>query len=232
MTKIEHAADEKGNGRAAAGNGSSVEQDHRAPETVQEILARRAARLAQALVDEDGGEQVSLLLVRLGREVYGLEAQYVNRIEPVEYLTRVPRVPEWVAGMTNLRGRIYSVVDLRRYFGLPLAGTAEQRAANGDLPGESATRERVDAHLVIVRSADMGVALLVDDVLAMERVPQGRVQEATGVVRGLPGEYVRGVAERQRDRAAVKEDDTSMVVMLDLPALLANGQLVIHEEIA
>jgi purine-binding chemotaxis protein CheW len=198
---------------------------------VQEILARRAAKLAQALVDEDGGEQVSLLLVRLGREVYGLEAQYVDRIEPVEYLTRVPRVPEWVAGMTNLRGCVYSVVDLRRYFGLPLAGTAEQRAADGDPPGGSATRERAKPHLVIVRSADMDLALLVDDVLAMERVPRGRVQAATGIVRGLPGDYVRGVAERQRDGAAVKKDDASMVVMLDLPALLANGQLVIHKEI-
>ena len=59
------------------------------------------------------------MVIRLGREVYGLETDYVFDIRPLESITHVPRVPDWVAGVVNLRGRIISVLDLQRFLGLP-----------------------------------------------------------------------------------------------------------------
>ena len=88
---------------------------------IQQILDRRAAQLAQVPVEKDTGEQMALVLVRLGREICGLDARYVGRIRPVEHITHVPRVPDWVAGVTNLRGHVLSVIDLRTLFALPAA---------------------------------------------------------------------------------------------------------------
>jgi purine-binding chemotaxis protein CheW len=182
--------------------------------------------LAQAPEEEETGEQITLMLVRLGREIYGLDAQYVDRIEPVEHLTRVPRVPEWVAGMTNLRGRVLSVVDLARLFGLP-AGTSYEDNADD----KENHQEGTEPYLAVVEAADMALALVVDNVLAVETIPLSKVREAADTVRGLRSEYVLGVAERRESTSTLRNGNGSMVVVLNLLNLLADERLIIHEEI-
>jgi purine-binding chemotaxis protein CheW len=199
--------------RIAAAEAALAGMVEAAPELVQEILERRAAQLAEVPVREDEDERVELLLIRLGRELYGLDAHHVSDLRPVERITRVPRVPDWVAGVVNLRGRLLSAVDLRRFFGLPDAKRDE-----GDGPA-------VTPYLVAVETPEMELALLADDVPEVEALPSGQIQESSGVVRGIRPEYVRGVAERGGD------GDGPMLVVLDLPALLADKRLIVHEEI-
>lgn len=203
--------------RIAQANVALAGPDEIALEMVQQIWARRAARLAEIPVQEDEGEQIELVLVQLGREIYGLEAQYVFDIRPAEHITRVPRVPDWVAGVVNLRGRILSVVDLKRFFGL---AHAEHNGDNGP----------ATPYLAVVETPDMELVLLVDEVLAVETLPASQMQDVADTIRGLPSEYVRGVAEC-RGEDIPTSGDGSMLVVLDLPVLLADKQLIIHEEI-
>lgn len=187
------------------------------PGAIAEIWARRAASLAQVPPEPERGDQVELLLVQLAREIYGFEARHAYDIRSAQGIARVPRVPVWVAGVTNLRGRILSVLDLARFFGLP-SGAEEQDVED-------------DGFLVAVETAQMELALLVDRVLAVEEVPLSQVKEATERVRGLPAEYVRGVL----DGHDIANDDEpvsnrGMIVVLDLPALLADERLIVNEE--
>jgi purine-binding chemotaxis protein CheW len=195
--------------RMAAASVALEKSEETAPEVMEQVWARRAERLAQVPVKRDEGEQIQLALLRLGREVYGLDVQYVFDIRPVELrnVTRVPRTPNWVAGVVNLRGRVFSVIDLQRFLGLA--------RENGDA-GE-ATR-----NLVVVETPDMELALLADQVLPIETVSANQIQEATGAVRGIRPEYLRGIAERSSGEP---------MMILDLPALLADKQLIIHEEV-
>jgi len=105
------------------------EEDLEAPATidqeqVEKVWAQRAAQLAKVVKREESGEKLAIALVRLGRELLGVEVQYVQDIRQIEALTRVPRVPEWVAGISNVRGRILSVINLRSFLGLPPAPQA------------------------------------------------------------------------------------------------------------
>ncbi len=216
--------------RIVAANAALTKLDEISPEMLQQVWARRAALLAQALPQEDEAEQIELVLVRLGREVYGLDAQYVFSIKPAELITRVPRVPDWVTGVVNLRGRILSVIDLRRYFGLPPVESEGNEGNNDgkndhDVPRMPA--ERTD-HLVVVQTPDMEIALLADEVLAVKSVPVSHIQDATGTVRGLRPEYVRGIVA-QEDGAT--DDPSPMFVVLDLPAMLADERLIVHEDV-
>jgi purine-binding chemotaxis protein CheW len=220
---------ERGNGNdarleTALAHTLPIAENEAMPETMQEVLARRAARLAEAPAEAETGEQVSLLLIRLGREVYGLDAQYVDRVEPVDEnrITHVPRVPDWVAGMVNLRGRVLSVVDLARFFGLPAKAPELQ---SGDV------NQQAGAHLVVVETPHMQVALLADGVLAVEAIPTLKIQETMGTVRGLRPEHVRGVSERKTSLVTPDNASDSIIVVLDMPALLADERLVIHEEV-
>jgi purine-binding chemotaxis protein CheW len=190
---------------------AALEQsDEAAPEVMERVWARRAERLAEIPAKPDEGEQIQLVLLRLGREVYGLDAQYVFDIRPVEprSVTRVPRVPNWVAGVVNLRGHILSVIDLHRFLGLS--------------PAESTDNSTALHFMVVVETPDMELALLADQVLPMEMVPMSRIQDATGTVRGIRPEHMLGIADRS--------NGDSMVI-LNLLALLADKQLIIHEEI-
>ncbi len=205
--------------RVAEASAALEESIEVSPEDLERVWAQRAADLAQVPVKEDAGTQVKLVLIQLGREIYGIDAQYVSYVRPTNQITSVPRVPEWVAGVVNLRGRILSVVELRRFFGLPSADIEEVDSASDDA-----------SYLVIVETPDMEIALLVDAVLTVESVPDGRIQDATGVVRGLRAEYVQGVVTHAASDADTGERDP-MWVVLDLVALLADERLIVHEEI-
>ena len=193
---------------------------------LEQTWARRAATLAEEVEEDDGGEQLSIVLMQLGNEIYGIEALYVYDARPLERITPVPRAPVWMAGVVNVRGRIYSVVDLARFLNLPTA-------SNGD--GE-------EAYLVVVQSEALEVALKVDTVLSVVALAERQLQEAADTL-NIPPAIVRGVMQNDDeapdgdpngspDGASSGDPDLpAFLVVLDLPQLLSDPQLIIHEEL-
>ena len=82
----------------------------------------------------------------------------------------------------------------------------------------------------------MELALLVDEVLEITSFPASQIQEAGSLVRGIRGEYLLGIASRMSELSSKDQDEEMktnevLVIILDLPALLAHERMVIHEEI-
>jgi purine-binding chemotaxis protein CheW len=59
------------------------------------------------------------VLLSIAATDYAVPEAFVTELERVPRITQVPRVPVWMRGVTNLRGDIVSVVDLRAFLGLP-----------------------------------------------------------------------------------------------------------------
>jgi chemotaxis signal transduction protein len=76
--------------------------------------------------------------------------------------------------------------------------------------------------MVTVTAADMELVLLIDEVLAVAVLPLAHVREPVGTTVALPDEYVQGVVER----------GAGLLVLLDLPTLLADQRLIIQQEVA
>ena len=74
-------------------------------------------RIAQA------GKFLSFIL---GAEEYGLEILKVQEINGMMGITRVPRTPDYVRGVINLRGRVIPIVSLRRKFKMPTIADTEK----------------------------------------------------------------------------------------------------------
>jgi purine-binding chemotaxis protein CheW len=76
----------------------------------------------------DVGAQLAgkYLTFKLAEEEYGLEILKVQEIIQMQAVTRVPRTPDYVRGVINLRGKVIPVVDLRRKFGLESAKDTEK----------------------------------------------------------------------------------------------------------
>ena len=188
---------------ATISSGEQVTQDE-----MERIWAQRAAVLAQLPVEEAQGEHLEVALVRLGHEVFGLPVQNVLDVWPAQRITRVPRTPEWVGGVTNLHGRIISVINLRLFFGLP--------AADNDAETKHLS------YLVVVTIPPMETALLVDEVIGVESLQVSANEK--GVLHGLPVQFVHKLVKLpQSDQLAL---------VLNLPALFADEHFVIREEIS
>jgi len=58
------------------------------------------------------------LTFELGDESYGLQILKVQEIIKMQEITKVPRTPDYVKGVINLRGKVMPVIDLRKTFGM------------------------------------------------------------------------------------------------------------------
>jgi purine-binding chemotaxis protein CheW len=132
----------------------------------------------------------------LAREEYGVDVRQVQEIRRVAEITSVPRAPEFVRGVINLRGRILPVLDLRRRLGL------------GEVEVERASR------IVVVRLKERLLGLLVDGASQVLKVPLSRIEAAPEEVVQKGGDYIRGVAKL----------DDRLIILVDLERLLA-GEL-------
>jgi purine-binding chemotaxis protein CheW len=68
----------------------------------------------------DVGAQLAgkYLTFKLAEEEYGLEILKVQEIIQMQAVTKVPRTPEYMRGVINLRGKVIPVVDLRKKFNM------------------------------------------------------------------------------------------------------------------
>ncbi len=66
------------------------------------------------------------LTFKLGAEEYGLEILKVQEIIKMMEITKVPRTPDYVRGVINLRGKVIPVVDLRLKFGMDAKETTDK----------------------------------------------------------------------------------------------------------
>ena len=85
---------------------------------------RRGARRARgaAIETEQGlsmNREFHIVGFQVGRETYGVPITSLHEIVRVPEITAVPDAPDYMEGVINLRGKIVSVIDLRKRFGEP-----------------------------------------------------------------------------------------------------------------
>lgn len=116
-----------------------------------------------------------LLSFILGHQRYALRLDAVERAVRIVEITPLPQAPDIVLGVVNLHGHIVPVVDTRKRFGLP------------------ARRLTLDDHLIIARTPNRLLALLVDRV---DHAIECAAADVTAAAEILPGMgYVDGVAK-------------------------------------
>lgn len=118
---------------------------------------RQSPASGAVAVREAGGRR-QLVVLRLGDREYGLAAEVVVQVLRMVAIRPVPESPPWIAGVVNLRGRTTPMVDLRGRLGLPARA-----------PGPA-------DHIVVVRSGDAALGLIVDAVLEVLEVGDGEVE--------------------------------------------------------
>jgi purine-binding chemotaxis protein CheW len=137
-----------------------------------------------------GSLRVCLLM--LGGELYAVDLRHVREVFEVETITPVPGMPSALVGVTNVRGAVIPVMDLRRMLGLATAGPTPQYA-------------------VIIKHGAHQVGVLV------ERVPEIRTVQTDQLLPAPSGD----ARESKPFLTAVVRLDERMGGVVEVPTLLA-----------
>ncbi len=132
------------------------------------------------------------VVFRIGNESYGVDVDSVVSIIKMQEITRVPHAPEFIEGVTNLRGAVVPILDLRRRFGLP-----------SEKPGPN-------TRIMIINADDTHAGLVVDAVTQVVQVPDDTIEPPPQMAITANSTFIRGIAKV----------DGALIILLDMKRVL------------
>lgn len=146
------------------------------------------------------------LTFRLGEEIFGLDVGKVREILDMTTITKIPRTPEFLKGVINLRGNVVPVVDMRLKFGLP------------------AVEKTVDTCIVVTEVTLEGettvLGALVDSVQEVFELEPKQIEPAPRIGTRLRTEFILGMGKR----------DGRFIMLLDVDKVFSCDELSLVQE--
>lgn len=134
-----------------------------------------------------------LVVFELAKEHYGVDISMVESIIKMQEITRIPQSPSYVEGITNLRGIVLPVIDLRKRFGL------ESQAVSRD------------SRIMVVALGSMKVGMIVDSVSEVLRVQSESIEPPPSMTVTSRVNFITGIAQL----------DEILVILLDASKILS-----------
>ncbi|MCK5329458.1 MAG: chemotaxis protein CheW [Candidatus Latescibacteria bacterium] len=157
--------------------------------------------MAEELMDPVRSEDASdtaddflqLVSFRMGHEEFGVDILLVREINRMVEIAQVPKSPEYVEGIINLRGKVIPIVNLRLRMGLP------------------EKENNKDTRIVVVELEDQLIGFVVDAVSEVLRIPRNITEPPPETATGIDAEFITGIAKME-DR---------LLILLNLNRLLS-----------
>jgi len=147
-------------------------------------------------------ESAHYLTFELDHEQYGFEIKKVQSVLDFEQITRVPRMPPFMRGVINLRGRIVPIIDLRLKFGL--SETVKTRESciiivNVEIDGEKTI-----------------LGVLADSVREVISLEPKQIEPAPKIGTHLKTEFIKGVANHRNQ----------LIIILEMEKIFTTDELL------
>ena len=143
-----------------------------------------------------------LVVFDLATEAYGVDIGAVREIIRMQDITRVPRCPEFVEGIINLRGNVIPVVDLRKRFNLTVSEQSK------------------DNRIVVVDIVGRDIGVIVDAVTEVLRITSDSVAAPSSVITTTDSAYLLGIVKLE----------SRLIILLDLEKVLSDDEMGALEE--
>jgi len=141
------------------------------------------------------------LTFTLGHEVFALGISSVREVLEFTTITKVPRTPEYIRGVINLRGRAVPVVDVRLKFGMPQ------------------TERTVNTCIIIVEvqlgGEELVLGALADAVKEVMDIEPGEVEPAPRMGTSIKADFIQGIGKQNDD----------FIIILDIDKVFSDEEL-------
>ncbi|MBN1288556.1 MAG: chemotaxis protein CheW [Actinobacteria bacterium] len=142
--------------------------------------------------------EIQLVAFKVGGEEFGVDVKKVEGVISLVDITRLPRAPEFVEGIINLRGQIIAVIDLATRLRIP------------------ESQQTAGSRIVVVEVEDIKVGLIVDSPEVIN-ITKGDIEPSPTIGMGdIESSFIRGVAKIE-DR---------LLILLDVDRVLSEGEKV------
>ncbi len=139
-----------------------------------------------------------LVTFTLGHEEYGVDITKVREINRLVEITHVPRAPEFVEGLINLRGTVVPIIDLRKRFAIESSGDEKQH------------------RIIVVDVHGRTIGVIVDSVSEVLNLSGENIDEVPETISsGVNQQFLKGVG-KIGDR---------LMLLLDLDSILSADEL-------
>ena len=143
--------------------------------------------------DKQAARLAEFISFAIGDDQYGVDIMAVREIKEWSHVTHLPKQPDYVRGVLNLRGVVMPIVDLRCRFGEGLT-------------------ETTPTHIIIIVQIDeRQVGLLADRVLDIVSFETDKIQPVPRTAQGATADFLSGLVTVEG----------AMIALIDLPSLLA-----------
>lgn len=140
---------------------------------------------------------IKAVIFQLNDEEYGVDVHQVQSIERMIHITRVPKMPDFVKGVINLRGVVTPIIDLKERFSIETTAYTDS------------------TRIIIVQVDDKEVGLIVDSANDVIDIPTEKIEQPPEVVGKIESDYIRGVAKL----------DDRLLILLNLNKVLNAEEL-------
>ncbi len=147
--------------------------------------------------EENFNEETQVVGFAIDGEEYALSIMQVREIIIPPKITKIPRAPEFIEGVIDLRESVLPVMDLRKRLGLDAAEHTE------------------DTRILVVNIGDTEIGLIVDSVTEVIRLENKLIEEAPSIVKGIEAEFIDGICRLER----------GLVVLLNMEKILSADEL-------
>jgi purine-binding chemotaxis protein CheW len=144
--------------------------------------------------------EVQIVGFSVGRETYGVPITALHEIVRVPEITAVPDSPAHIEGVINLRGKIVSVVDLRKRF---------------DKPATPFTRH---SRILVVENRDRLVGMIVDSASEVLKIAENDIEPAPAMMKEGGLDCVTGIGKFRK----------RLIILLDIDKVLTVPERQTH----
>ncbi|MBF0378863.1 MAG: chemotaxis protein CheW [Desulfamplus sp.] len=149
-------------------------------------------KVSNAQMASDEGQCV---VFQLSGEEFAIDINNVKEIVRLPNITPIPRSPQFVSGICNLRGSVLPVIDTRIRFSMKPQEVTDQ------------------TRLLVVESSGVQTSLLVDNVREVLRIRETAIEPPPAVCKGVEREFLTGVVKINKGER--------LIMMLNLNELIA-----------
>jgi len=152
-------------------------------------------------------ETAQYLTFKLGDEVFALDVTQVREVLDLTTITKVPRSPEFMRGVINVRGSVVPVVDLRLKFGMP--------------PAETSLDTRIIVMELFLDEETTVLGAIADSVHEVMELEPNHIEKPPRIGSRWRTEFIKGIGKR----------DEQFIIILDIDRVFSSDELAIVEEI-
>lgn len=203
--EVKKTQPQKPTDRISPRNESSNQTGYFCPEATPEeraIFKQRAENLVSASDREDITGLMSLAVVTLNGEYFGLDLSLVREFTDIRQITPIPCCGDYILGNMNLRGEIVTLVDIRQLLNL------------------SATEVNQEAKAIVVHCQDIVAGINIDQVCDVVYLHPSQIKPAPNSGHSNSNEYLRGTAPYRE----------KILGLIDFNKMIAEGELVVNQE--